>query len=93
MIDDGKITAEQSAELRKVAFSKLKNRNKEVANLNIDDSDINPDLIDFTPPIFKFAKVTTELKKLFKWNLMNQLKKIVTYHQMIFNYLLIIIIH
>ena len=64
MIDDGKITAEQSTELRKVAFSKLKNRNKEVANLNIDDSDINPDLIDFTPPIFKFAKVTTDLKKI-----------------------------
>ena len=64
MIDDGKITVEQSTELRKVAFSKLKNRNKEVANLNIDDSDVNPDLIDFTPPIFKFAKVTTDLKKI-----------------------------
>ena len=30
MIDDGKITAEQSRELRKVAFSKLKTRNNKI---------------------------------------------------------------
>ena len=38
MIDDGKITAEQSRELRKIAFSKLKTRNNKIADLNIDDS-------------------------------------------------------
>ena len=64
MIDDGKITAEQSRELRKVAFSKLKTRNNKIADLNIDDSNINLDLIDFTPPIFKFGKVTTNLRNI-----------------------------
>jgi len=64
MIDDGKITAKQSTELRKVAFSKLKTRNNKIADLNIDDSNINLDLIDFTPPIFKFGKVTTNLRNI-----------------------------
>ena len=64
MIDDGKITAEQSTELRKIAFSKLKTRNNKIADLNIDDSNINLDLVDFTPPIFKFGKVTTNLRNI-----------------------------